>query len=179
MTLVGPEQAVFVKREGVYRVGNTGDATVLYPPESVFWSQGCASEDLAGASSGLFLYAPGCNVYPLFRGHADGSGVSLLYYAGNMAPNPVGAENYLCMTRDPAGGFYFIVRTMSNGVDLFHLDANATATSGYRRIFTNPSFTLQAGMDWDDPFAFSYCTLAAPDDGSVVFLTFSQLWRVQ
>jgi len=166
-----------VSRSGYWIFTDTGDE-LLYGPSMQTYSQGCACEDLAVARSGVFLYQPGCNAYPLYRGQGDGSGVARLYSASIGQVSEVSASNFTCAARDPAGGFYFIVQnTSDNAPRLFHVTEDAQGTTGLTAIDTVPSFAA-AKKQASNTFGFLYCSLATGPDGAVYFQTYAQLWKV-
>jgi hypothetical protein len=138
----------------------------------------CATEDLATAASGVFLYQTGCNGSPIVRGHADGSGVEILYDTDRFNPSPIHASNFLCAARDPSGGFYVVVEDVNEAEShLFHIAEDADGSTGLLPIPTRPSFK-DAAKSHHEAFAFRFCSLAVGHDGTVFFQTYSQLWKI-
>jgi hypothetical protein len=168
--------AAVVKNDGLWHVASATEN--VYAPEALHWSSGCACEDLAVAQTGTFLYQPGCNGSPLIRGDVNGGDVGVLYDSVFNKDNPLEAQNFLCVARDPAGGFYVVVDNDLNHTELYHLDENADDGTGVRRIETKP--TLQSERETEDsPFAMRYCSIAVdPVSGSVNLVTFADLWRI-
>jgi len=174
-----PSKVGLVSRSG-FSVLQTTKNELVYPMAQLQNASGCATEDLATAPSGVFLYEPGCNGSPILRGKADGSGVSVLYTAGIFSPpTPLHAGNFICTARDPCGGFYVVVRDLDNLEDprLYHLTEDATGSNGLTAIETVPSLA-DAEKSQSEVFAFLYCSLAVGRDGTVFLQTRSQLWKV-
>jgi hypothetical protein len=139
---------------------------------------GCACQDLAADRSGTFLYQSGCNGYPLLRGQTDGSGVGVLYPTSLVGPSDIAADNFLCVARDPAGGFYLAVDDPNDGAPrLYHVADDAQGRSGLTWIETAPSFA-EASQQRSNVFGFDFCSLATAPDGTVYFQTYAQLWKV-
>lgn len=167
-----------VSRSGFWTFTDAGGKLIYGPSTPYAWSPGCACEDLAAARSGVFLYQPGCNAYPILRGQTDGSGVSTLYNAAVGHDSEVSASNFTCVARDPTGGFYFIVQNIDDYAPrLFHVTEGAQGTSGLALIDTVPSFA-EAKKRASSTFGFMYCSLATGQDGAVYFQTYAQLWKV-
>jgi len=98
-----------VSRDGFWRF-TAGGGQIVYDMSRLKDSYGCADQDLAAGPSGIFLYQPGCNGYPILRGKANGSGVDVLYDTVVLQPSsPLPASNFSCVARDPSGGFYLII----------------------------------------------------------------------
>ena len=156
-----------------------GGGTQVYSASNLGGTDGCATQDLAAARSGVFLYQPGCNGSPLVRGHSDGTGVAVLYSTTYHQPSALAATNFLCVARDPSGGFYVIVINESDDGSprLYHVADDAQGTSGLTLIETAPSFA-QAKARASNVFGFRYCSLAAARDGTVYFQSYAQLWKV-
>lgn len=166
-----------VSRSGFWTFTDAG-GRLVYGPSTQSWSPGCACEDLAAARSGVFLYQPGCNAYPILRGRTDGSGVGTLYNAAIGQVSEVSASNFTCVARDPAGGFYFIVQNVADYAPrLFHVTEGAQGASGLTLIDTVPSFA-EAKKQASSTFGFLFCSLATGKDGAVYFQTYAQLWKV-
>jgi hypothetical protein len=177
LSVIGDGYAALVSREGFWTFTDAG-GQLVYDMTEVGGTQSCATEDLSAARSGVFLYQPGCNVYPLMRGNADGTGVGVLYTAAFMQPSPIGVSNFVCSARDPAGGFYFVARDSNDsGPLLFHVAEDASGTSGLDPIPTVPTFK-QAEATNGETFGFWYGSLAVAQDGTVFFQTYHQLWEV-
>ena len=165
-----------VSRTGFWTFSDAG-GTLIYPP-SIFNPPGCAYEDLAADRSGTFLFQPGCNGSPLLRGEADGSGVGVLYASSLLQPGDIAADNFLCVARDPSGGFYLVVEDPTDSAPrLYHVADDAQGTTGLTWIETVPSFA-QASQRKSNVLGFLYCSLAAAPDGTVYFQTAAQLWKV-
>jgi hypothetical protein len=156
-----------------------GHAALLYDAGQLERTAGCAAEDLAVSGTGEFLYQPGCNPSPLMRGYADGSGVGVLYEAGKETKVPISASNFVCSARDPAGGFYVVTRNAAGLLPLlYHVNEHADRTDAARYLPTEPSLAALQNEEWPDPLAFYFCSIAVAPDGSIVFQTFRQLWRI-
>ena len=165
-----------VSRSGFWTFSDAG-GKLIYPP-SLIASQGCACADLAADRSGTFLYQSGCNGYPLLRGQADGSGAGVLYPTSLVGPSTIAANNFLCVARDPSGGFTLAVADPSDDEPrLYHVADDAQGTSGLTEIETAPSFA-QASQQKSSVYGFDYCSLATAPDGTVYFQTYAQLWKV-
>ena len=164
------------KNDGLWRVA--GEPENVYTAEELGWSSGCAAEDLAVAHTGTFLYQPGCNGSPLIRGHVGGGEVGVLYDTVASDDNPLEAQNFLCVARDPAGGFYVVVDNDLNHTELYHLDEQVDDRTAVRRVDIDP--TLQSERETEESaFAMRYCSIAVdPSDGSVSLVTFADLWRI-
>jgi hypothetical protein len=153
------------------------DGTQVYD-QSAVQTCGGACEDLAAARSGVFLFQPGCNGSPILRGQSDGSGVGILYAASLLQPSTISADNFNCVARDPAGGFYFIAEdSTNNSPRLYHVTEDAQGATGLDWIETAPSFA-EASHQRSNVFGFEFCSLAAAPDGTVYFQSYAQLWKV-
>jgi hypothetical protein len=148
------------------------DASLVYLASQLDLQSGCAVEDLTTNPSGVFLYAVGCNAWPLLRGSLDGSGVWIL-----STTSALQANNFICSARDPAGGFYTVITDQNDQPHLYHVDEVATGTQAFTEVVTSPSF-IEAEASQNETFAFLYCSLATAPDGTVFFQTMSQLWKV-
>ena len=165
-----------VSRSGFWTFSDAG-GKLAYPP-SLVASEGCACEDLAADRTGTFLFQSGCNGYPLLRGQADGSGVDVLYPTSPGGPSTIAANNFLCVARDPSGGFTLAVQDPSDDEPrLYHVADDAQGTSGLTEIETTPSFA-QASQQRSSVYGFDFCSLATAPDGTVYFQTYAQLWKV-
>ena len=165
-----------VSRTGFWTFSDAG-GKLIYAP-SLVGTQGCADEDLAAGPSGTFLYQPGCNGSSLLRGQADGSGVGVLYPSSLLGSSDIAANNFLCVARDPSGGFYLAVDDPTDDEPrLYHVADDAQGTSGLTWIETAPSFA-QASQQKSDVFGFDFCSLATAPDGTVYFQSYAQLWKV-
>ena len=135
---------------------------------------------LAVGPSGLFLFSRGCDGSPMLRGNFDGSGVVGLYKPG---ASPVSADDFLCLARDPAGGFYTMVTgdgtgaTPTSGTRLYHVADDASGASGFTRVATTPSFDQARGAKVDKA-VFTTCALAAAPDGTVYVQTLNEVWKI-
>lgn len=170
-----------VSRDGFWRFTAAG-GQVVYDMSRLKDSYGCAAQDLAAGPSGIFLYQPGCNGYPILRGNADGSGVGVLYDTAILQPStPLPAENFTCVARDPSGGFYMIIDVYVDGSTeprLYHVAEDAQGTTGLTEIPTDPSFGQAKKTQNDAVFGFDYCSIAVAHDGTVFYQTYGQLWKV-
>jgi hypothetical protein len=170
-----------VSRDGFWTFTEQG-GQVVYDMTRLKDTFGCASQDLAAAPSGIFLYQPGCNAYPILRGQADGSGVGVLYDTVVLQPSsPLPADNFTCVARDPSGGFYMIVDVYVDGSTeprLYHVAEDAQGTTGLTWIPTVPSFGEAKKTQNDSVFGFDFCSIAVARDGTVFYQTYGQLWRV-
>jgi hypothetical protein len=184
ISMVGQAQELSVISDGrVAIVSNTGfwtftatDAQHVYDISLLGPADNCATKDLAAAPSGVFLYQSGCNGYPLLRGNADGSGVSVLYQAGSAPPIP--ASNFLCLARDPLGGFAVVADDPTDYAPrLYHVAENTEGVMGATLIETTPSF-VEAKRSQDEAFGFDFCSVATARDGTVFIQTYSQLWKI-
>jgi hypothetical protein len=177
MGVVSPNLIAVVPRlGGLWRVEPTGDTQLYAAGKFPAGSGGCATEDLAVAASGVFVYQPGCNGSPIVRGNVDGSGVAVLLGSSPVQPNALGDQNFLCSGRDPVGGFYTIIQDASSNLPrLVHFDECFTDTTGFVDVPLNPSF---AAAHPPGTLAFSYCSLAVSPAGTIFIQTVDQLWRV-
>jgi hypothetical protein len=171
-----------VSRDGFWTFNSNGGSIIYSTTKLGSPGYTCATEDLATAPSGVFLYLPGCNGSPLLRGRADGSGVSTLYETqiGQSLTSPVVAANFLCAARDPSGGFYFVVSDTSDtdpAPHLYHVTEDAQGTNGLELIDTIPTFA-QAKQSQNEVYGFDFCSLAVARDSTVFFQTYHQLWKV-
>jgi hypothetical protein len=180
VAVISDDLLAVVSRYGLWTFTAAG-GQMVYSPTSVMWASSCAAEDLAAAPSGVFLYQPGCNAYPLLRGNANGSGVGVLYATSVLQPSSViPADNFLCSGRDPSGGFYVVVSVYSDGSDvprLYHVAEDAQAANGLVWIQTVPTFG-DAKKSQGEVFGFDFCSVAAARDGTVFVQTYHQLWKV-
>ena len=167
-----------VADDGVWRFTDAGGTKIYGASAARVPNGGCAAEDFVAAPSGVFLYQPGCNGYPLVRGNIDGTGVGEYYQASLTQPGPIPADNFLCSARDPSGGFFVVIDNYpENAPRLYHLAEDAHGTTGVTWIQTVPTFG-QAKQSQGEVFAFYYCSVAAALDGTVFFQTYHQLWKV-
>lgn len=152
---------------------------LVYDRDQVQWQQGCAAEDLATASSGVFLYQPGCNGSPLRRGNANGSGIQTLYETDGLEESPIDATNFICAARDPAGGFYALVHGDNFDRDplLYHLTEVSDDVMGFEPIPTTPTI-VAANAAHGTSLTFDFCSMATAPNGDVYIQTIAQLWRV-
>jgi hypothetical protein len=147
----------------------------VYTQDQIGGGGGCALRDIAAAPSGVFLYQPGCNGFPLYRGNIDGAGIGAIYRSESSMPSALHAWNFQCSARDPYGGFYVLVEdyTLIES-QLYHLTEDASGSTGVVRITTVPSFPDVEGISDD----FFYCSLAAGTDGNVYARKQRELWKV-
>lgn len=179
LAVLGTDDVIFIHRDGMSRASACGVQPV-YTEAQLHGSSECATEDLAASPSGVFLYEEGCNGSPLWRGRANGSGVQLLYPTQILGQSsPLWATNFLCVARDPLGGFYVVVVNDfdNTGARLFHLTEDAAGEKGVTHIPTSPTLR-QAEMAQNEAFAFRYCSIAAARDGTLFLQTRSQLWKI-
>jgi len=160
--------------DGLWTVGPSGNEMV-YDDTQVLGGTNCATEDLAVQSSGVFLYQPGCNGSPIVRGKLDGSGAVVLF---DEQPNTLNVHNFLCVARDPAGGFFVMAEDDDTGDStLLHFGEDVSETNGATRVLSAPTFA-QAAETQDETLLFRYCAMAAGKDGTVWIQSFKQLWRL-
>jgi hypothetical protein len=177
LAVIADGYLAMVTPKGFWTITAAG-AQLVYQPAKLSSTDSCACQDLTAAPSGVFLYQPGCNGYPLLRGNADGTGVGVLYNTTITPPSAVSADNFLCSARDPSGGFYIIVDDASDGTPrLYHVAEDAQGTTGLTWIPTVPSFA-EAEKSQSETFAFFYCSIATARDGTVFYQTYHQLWKV-
>lgn len=170
-----------IKSDGFWTLTATG-GELVYDAAKLESTNGCTCQDLVAAPSGVFLYQPGCNGYPLLRGNVDGTAVDVLYNTAvtttTKPASAVSADNFLCAARDPSGGFYIIVDDVGDRAPrLYHVAEDAQGTTGLTWIPTVPSFK-DAKNSQGEVFAFRFCSIAAARDGTVFFHTYHQLWKV-
>jgi hypothetical protein len=176
--VIAPDHALVVTNEGMRELTDDG-ALPIYGVDELARIADCATEDLATAPSGVFLYQPGCDESPLLRGYAGGVGVDVLYQAGLPDPKPISASNFVCSARDPSGGFYVVTRQRNGFAPiLYHVAENASPNDDALYVPTTPSLASQQMLTWNDPLAFYFCSLAVAPDGTLVYQTYSQLWRI-
>jgi hypothetical protein len=178
MSVSAPGRVGIVDRDGL-KMASAAGSSLVYGHQALEGGGGCAAEDFRIASSGVFLYEPGCNVAPLLRGNVDGSGVAVLYQGAVFkAPQSPYIPNFTCAARDPAGGFYVIVGSVDfEPPNLYHIAEDASGTRGLELIDTVPTFSFAAKTQ-SETFAFDYCSLAVGPDGTVYYQTYSQIWKV-
>jgi len=175
MGVIGDGYIGITSRAGFWTFTD-GGGKLVYDKTQLVSTDSCANLDLAVARSGTFLYQPGCNGYPLLRGHADGSGVGPIYTTAVSPPNILPASNFSCSARDPSGGFYFIIQDVDDYAPrLYHMTEDAQGTSGLTWTETTPSF-LEAKKRVSNVYGFDFCALAAANDGTVYFQSYAQLW---
>jgi hypothetical protein len=174
VAVVSAGHVAVVGRDGMRTFSDTGNQLV-YSSMQLSDTEGCATQDLKAAPSGVFLYQPGCNGSPLLRGNVDGSGVGVLYEGASLRQP---ASNFLCSSRDPSGGFYFLAeRADDYSPQLYHVSEDASGLMGLEVIDTEPTF-LVAKKTQTETYGFDFCSLAAARDGTVFLQTYSQLWKV-
>ncbi len=158
---------------GMYTVTDKG-ATRLYGGE--LQAQDCATEDLAVARSGVFVYQMGCNGSPIQLGNLEGSGIASLLQPSE---NALDADNFLCSGRDPAGGFFTVYQDTTGASQLVHFDECFTDTTGFTVVPLSPTLAGAAAAEASvQPLAFEYCALAVSPKGTIFIQTFDELWRV-
>jgi hypothetical protein len=176
MTVQSAGRAAVVSQEGLTLVSDQG-SQAIYKQNQLLNTIYCAWEHLVTAPSGVFLHLRGCNDSTLYRGNLDGSGVTLLYHGNQLLPDVRQNEaNFVCTTRDPAGGFYFVLGRPGDfmGPHLYHVSEDA---SRLELVQTSPTFQEVVGTQ-SDQLAFDFCALAAAPDGTIFYQTFTQLWRI-
>jgi hypothetical protein len=141
----------------------------------------CGWEVLTGSPSGAYLYSPGCLSTSLYSGNVGGPGPVLLYdRAAFMQPTSIYAL-FECTGREPSGAFLFVVDQTSHSVDadtIYRTSQDATGANVLEPIATTPTF-FEAAEAQNETFAFGFCSLAVAGDGTIFFLTQSQLWKVE
>jgi hypothetical protein len=176
--VVGFARVLVVDDEGLKEVTDDGLVS-RYGVKALERTADCATEDLATTGSGVFLYHAGCDESPLLRGYAAGTGVDVLYRAGLADSKPISASNFVCSARDPAGGFYVVTRQATGFAPiLYHVNENTSPNDDARYVPTTPSLASQQMLIWEDPLAFYFCSIAVAPDRSIVYQTYSQLWRI-
>jgi len=171
MSVVAADRVAVVNVGGLYAASLTGQ-TLAYPNAMLDNAENCAAQDLTAAPTGTFLYQPGCNGSPLYRGNVDGSGVAKVT-GFNLS--------HICTARDPKGGFYIVVDDFPPGATrIYHLADGATDAADATLVETTPSLAEVAQMEMMrvDPVLFMFCSMAAASDGTLFLQTFQQLWRV-
>jgi hypothetical protein len=169
--VIDNERVAVTDDNGLTVYSATG-AQLAFLDSQIDGGQGCAVEDLTTAPSGIFLYAPGCNLWPLLRGNVDGLQISAISTQANMLN-----DNFICSARDPSGGFFTVVRNLDNQPTLYHVDETAPGASAFVPVTTSPSL-IEAQMSTNETFAFDYCSLAVGPDGRIFLQTMSQLWSI-
>lgn len=171
-------------------VATASTEQLIYPADGDYddtrLAADCANTDFAMSPSGTFLAEPGCSGSPLVRGNADGSGVERLFVSDALGPiPPFYATQFMCVGRDPAGGFFLMLTsagggTGNSGPRLFHVNEDATAETGVTEVFTTPSFAEAQNTTLVFPYesTFDECSLAAAPNGTIFLRTSSQLWKV-
>ena len=168
LSVISADRVAIVNVAGLYTASATNQALV-YPNALLDNAENCALQDLTAAPTGVFLYQPGCNGSPLYRGKVDGSGVATVTGFN---------VTHMCTARDPKGGFYIVVDDFPPGAArIYHLADGATDVAGATLVETTPSLAAVQGMQ-DDPLIFMFCSMAAASDGSLYLQTFQQLWKV-
>ena len=178
LAVVSDSLLAIVADDGIWKF-TASDGVKMYSPSAARIAVGgCAAEDLAATTLGVFLYQPGCNGSALVRGNIDGTGVGDLYQTTILQPGPIPADNFLCSGRDPTGGFYVVIEDYAEDAPrLYHLTQDAQGTNGVTWIQTTPTFA-QAKASQGEVFGFDFCSVAAGPDGTVFIQTYHQLWRV-
>jgi hypothetical protein len=170
---------VAVTGESGLTIFSSASSQTVYTSAQIDWQAGCVLPGLAVAASGVFLYQPGCNTSPLVRGKVDGSGVSTLAMPGDL-----GADNFLCSARDPAGGFYTLVSIslpfgrVAQTAALYHVDETSPDAGALVAINTQPSFLQTQEADSGPGFAVYACSMAVDLNGTVFIQSGPDLWTV-
>ena len=157
----------------LWNVGPNGAALVY----NHYFGSNCTTEDLAIQSDGSFLYLLGCNGSPLTSGSLSGQTLSHMF-KGFGSNNPFDVNNFNCLTREPSGGFYAVIRnSTSSQFELMHFTANVTQQTGFTTITTYPSL---AGADMQTPTTFGlyFCSMATTPSGTIYLQSFERLWRL-
>ena len=168
LSVISADRVAIINVGGLYTASPAGQ-TLVYANALLENRENCALHDLTAAPTGVFLYQPGCNGSPLYRGNLDGSGVATV--TGFTLTT-------ICTARDPKGGFYIVVDDCPECVTrIYHLPDGATDKAQATRVETSPSLEAVKGLQ-DDPLTFVFCSMAAASDGSLYIQTFKQLWKV-
>ena len=183
MRVIAPGQVgIFHFFGGLFTASPAG-RQLVYSGASLgaFCSQGNGTRGmLAAGPSGLFLFSRGCDGSGMLRGNLDGSGVIELY---KPSASPISADDFICLARDPTGGFYMMVTgdgtgaTPTSGTRLYHVADDASGTSGFTRVGITPSFD-QARRAEVNQAVFTTCALAAAPDGTVYVQTLNEVWKI-
>ena len=183
MRVIGPGKVGIFHFAGGLFTATAAGPQLVYADSSL--GPSCARGNItrgtfAVGPTGLFLFSHGCDGSPMLRGNFDGSGVIELYKPSS---SPIAADNFTCLARDPAGGFYVMVTgdgtgtRPPSGTRIYHLADDAGGTSGFTRMGTVPSFD-QARLGQVDPTVFTTCALAAAPDGTLYVQTLNQVWKL-
>jgi hypothetical protein len=170
------EEVAFMDREGLWFLSNSVERR-LFEKDRIQGATDCATEDLAVARTGVFLYQPGCQGSPLLRGDLRVESLSVLFPTTWQGQSPIQAEGFRCVTRDPAGGFYLVVEHANDDLRLYHVAEYASDAADLTLVNVVPSLSEAGGMQ-NHPRAFYYCSMAAGRDGTIFLQTFNQLWMV-
>jgi hypothetical protein len=174
VSVIGAGKIAFIDYSGLW-IATATSQKLLFPESMLKSTDGCAAQELTANPSGVFLYEPGCNIYPILRGNADGSAVRVLY---EPTLAPIYGGNFLCTARDPAGGFYMMVNDVDGGSPrMYHVSEDAEGAVGLEHVVTEPSFG-EARLTQAERGVFESCSLATAPDGTVYVQTVSQLWVV-
>ncbi len=175
--VVGVDDVVLISMQSMFRVRPRCASRLFTNGE--FLGLDCGAAQLTVASSGAFLYAADCGVNQLYRGTSDGASFNVIYSASKPAAPPLNATQFVCSTRDPAGGFYLVI---ADGIDweLVHLSDNPSGTTGLDHIVTSPTFAeaRATSVSLGRPLPFSLCNLAALADGTLFLQTDSMLFSL-
>ncbi len=168
LSVLSADRVAIVNVGGLYTASSTSQMLV-YPNALLENSETCALQGLSAAPTGVFLYQPGCNGSPLYRGNVDGSGVAT--FTGF-------TPTVICTARDPKGGFYIVVDDCPECVTrIYHLADGATDKADATLVETAPSLAEAAAAQYD-PLTFVFCSMAAAEDGTLYLQTFQQMWKV-
>jgi hypothetical protein len=160
--------------DGLWAVGNDGNA-VIFSERALQGAQGCATEELAVQTSGVFIYQPGCNGSPLVMGNVDGSGIRNAFEFDFGGGSISEYTNAICSTRAPGAGFYSVLEFDISNIELVYLQEDATQNSGWGEVTTTPTFAQ--GMEiTDEPLGFRYCGVAVSPSSTLYLQTGRELW---
>ena len=168
LSVIAADRVAIINAGGLYTATATAQ-TLVYANALLENRENCALQDLSAAPTGTFLYQPGCNGSPMYRGNVDGSGVAT--FTGF-------TPTIKCTARDPRGGFYILDEDCPECVfRIYHLADGATDRSQATLVETTPSLA-DVKAQQTDTLAFEFCSMAAASDGSLYLQTFQQLWKV-
>ena len=175
--VAGVDDVVLISMQSMFRVMPHCASRLFTNGE--FLGLDCGAAQLTVAHSGSFLYAADCGVNQLYRGTIDGASFDVIYSAGSPATPPLNATQFVCSTRDPAGGFYLVVDD-GNAWQLLHLSDYPSGTTGLDSVVVSPTFAeaRDATPSLGRPLPFTTCKLAAKADGTLFLQTASLLFEL-
>ena len=176
--MLGEDDLLALGKDGIWRVTAQIPAAKLFsfPPSPEVQPYA----EFALGASGTFLLQPDDAQKVLQRGLFDDSGIPSVetLYDGTFPPaGAVAGSQFLCMTADPAGGFYVIVYDSTSKQQLFHLEEDDGGTIGATRIAVSPAFA-DAAVTVHDPETFRRCKLAVAPGGTIYLQTRTGLWQM-